>query len=146
MASLTQWTQVWANSRRRWRTGKPGLLQSMGWQRVGPWLSNWNKCLGESDDRQKHSTQRLPMLFQEGWMSARVATEPMRRKGPGQDTAHSGHFLSVLFSRFWHDLVKDPSCHWYCMLFHVPIKANRKEKIGESYCINTTLFHAFKPN
>ena len=35
MASLTQWTWVWASSRRWWRTGKPGLLQSMGSQRVG---------------------------------------------------------------------------------------------------------------
>ena len=30
MASSTQWTWVWANSVRQWRTGKPGLLQSMG--------------------------------------------------------------------------------------------------------------------
>ena len=30
MASLTQWTWVWANSRRWWRTGKPGVLQFMG--------------------------------------------------------------------------------------------------------------------
>ena len=30
MASLTQWTWVWASSRRWWRTGKPGMLQSMG--------------------------------------------------------------------------------------------------------------------
>ena len=35
MASLTQWTWVWANSGRWWRTGKPGVLQSMGPQRVG---------------------------------------------------------------------------------------------------------------
>ena len=34
MASLTQWTWVWANSRRQWRTGKPGVLQFMGLQRV----------------------------------------------------------------------------------------------------------------
>ena len=34
MASLTQWTWVWANSRRWWRTGRPGVLQSMGSQRV----------------------------------------------------------------------------------------------------------------
>ena len=34
MASLTQWTRVWANSGRWWRTGKPGVLQSMGSQRV----------------------------------------------------------------------------------------------------------------
>ena len=30
MASSTQWTWVWANSGRQWRTGKPGMLQSMG--------------------------------------------------------------------------------------------------------------------
>ena len=33
-ASLTQRTWVWTNSRRWWRTGKPGMLQSMGLQRV----------------------------------------------------------------------------------------------------------------
>ena len=31
----TQWTWVWANSGRWWRTGKPGMLQVMGSQRVG---------------------------------------------------------------------------------------------------------------
>ena len=42
VASPTQWTRVWANSRRWWRTGKPGVLQSMGSQRVGhdEWLNN----------------------------------------------------------------------------------------------------------
>ena len=35
MASRTQWTWVWANSRRWWRTGKPCMLQSMGLQRTG---------------------------------------------------------------------------------------------------------------
>ena len=35
MASLTQWTGVWANSGRRWRTGKTGMLQSMGSLSVG---------------------------------------------------------------------------------------------------------------
>ena len=34
MASLTQWTWVWASSRRWRRTGKPGVLHSMGSQRV----------------------------------------------------------------------------------------------------------------
>ena len=35
MASLTQWTWVWANSGRWWRTGKTSVLQSMGLQRAG---------------------------------------------------------------------------------------------------------------
>ena len=34
IASPTQWTWVWANSRRWRRTGKPGVLPSMGLQRV----------------------------------------------------------------------------------------------------------------
>ena len=34
MASLTQWTWDWASSRSWWWTGKPGVLQSMGSQRV----------------------------------------------------------------------------------------------------------------
>ena len=34
MASLTQWTWVWANSWSWWWTGRPGVLQSMGLQRV----------------------------------------------------------------------------------------------------------------
>ena len=32
--SPTQRTWIWANSERRWRTGKPGVLQAMGSQRV----------------------------------------------------------------------------------------------------------------
>ena len=35
MASLTQWTWVWVNSRSWCWTGRPGVLQSMGSQRMG---------------------------------------------------------------------------------------------------------------
>ena len=45
MASLTQWTQVWANSRRWWRTGKLGMWQSMGSLGVG---HNWATSLSLS--------------------------------------------------------------------------------------------------
>ena len=47
MASLTQWTRVWASPRRWWRTGKPGMLQSMGLKRVGHdrARSNWTTAL-----------------------------------------------------------------------------------------------------
>ena len=45
MSSLTQCTWVWANSGRWWWTGKPGVLQSMGSQRVtkrkSPEWLNW---------------------------------------------------------------------------------------------------------
>ena len=44
MASLTQWTWVWVSSGSWWWTGRPGVLQSMGSQRVGhDWATalNW---------------------------------------------------------------------------------------------------------
>ena len=34
MASPTQWTRIWASSESWWWTGRPGVLQSMGSQRV----------------------------------------------------------------------------------------------------------------
>ena len=46
MASPTQWTWIWASSGRWWRTGKPGMLQSMGSQRVGhDWATKLNWIL-----------------------------------------------------------------------------------------------------
>ena len=43
MASLTQWTLVWVNSGSCWWTGRPGMLQSMGLQRVGhDWATELN--------------------------------------------------------------------------------------------------------
>ena len=45
MASLTQWTWVWVNFGRWWWTGWPGMLQSMGLQRIGhDWETELN-CL-----------------------------------------------------------------------------------------------------
>ena len=46
MASLTRWTWVWVGSRSWWWTGKPGMLQSLGSQRVRhDWETelNWRK-------------------------------------------------------------------------------------------------------
>ena len=43
MASLTRWTWVWVNSGSGWWTGRPGMLQSMGLQRVGDnWVTELN--------------------------------------------------------------------------------------------------------
>ena len=43
MASPTQWTWVWVNSRSWWWTGRPGVLKSMGSQRVGQdWVTELN--------------------------------------------------------------------------------------------------------
>ena len=46
MASLTRWTWVWVNSGSWWSTGRPGVLQFMGSQRVRhDWATelNWTE-------------------------------------------------------------------------------------------------------
>ena len=46
MASPTPWTWVWVNSRSWWWIGRPGMLQSMGSQRIGHNLTtelNWEE-------------------------------------------------------------------------------------------------------
>ena len=49
-ASLTRWTWVWASSGSWWWTGKPGVLQSIGLQRVEhDWVTElnwWSVMLG----------------------------------------------------------------------------------------------------
>ena len=51
--SLMQWTWVWVGSGSWWWTGKPGVLQSMGSQRVG---HNWATELTEPVPSQGEST------------------------------------------------------------------------------------------
>ena len=47
MASLTRWTWLWVNSWSWWWAGRPGVLQSMGSQRVGhDWATELNWFLG----------------------------------------------------------------------------------------------------
>ena len=63
MASLTQWTWVWVNSGCWWWTGRPGVLQFMGSQRVGQdcdWTElNWTESDQDSTDARKTFTSPL---------------------------------------------------------------------------------------
>ena len=43
MASLTQWTWVWTNFRRWWRTGKPGVFVVHGVTKSQTQLSIWTR-------------------------------------------------------------------------------------------------------
>ena len=46
MASRTRWIWIWVNSGRWWSTGRPGVLQFMGAERVGhDWVTelNWTE-------------------------------------------------------------------------------------------------------
>ena len=72
VASLTQWTWVWANSGRWWRTGEPGMLQSMGLQRDG---HDWTTELNWTDS--------TPSSIHGGWFQERLL----------QGTAETAHSI-----------------------------------------------------
>ena len=65
MASPTQWTWVWVDSRSCWWTGRPGVLQFMGSQRVGhDWATelNWTE-LAHNLKQKKVSLPERYILF-----------------------------------------------------------------------------------
>ena len=55
MASPPQWTWIWANSGSWWRTGRPGVLRSMGSQRLGHDLATVNRASPPHADNDLHS-------------------------------------------------------------------------------------------
>ena len=63
MASMTWWTWVWVSSRRWWWTGKPGVLQSMGSQRVRhDWATELNCVHCITEQRMFGNLQIFPIL------------------------------------------------------------------------------------
>ena len=59
MVSLTWCTWVRVSSGSWWWTGRPGVLQSMGSQRVLTWLSDWS----EVSQRQKDKDYVIPLTW-----------------------------------------------------------------------------------
>ena len=56
MVSLTRWTWIWVRTGNSWWTGKPGVLQSMGSQRVG---HNWATELNWANDDCLHNNELI---------------------------------------------------------------------------------------
>ena len=64
MASLTQWTWVWVNSRSWWWSGRPDVLQSMGSQSRTR-LSNWTELI-----MYERVSSDLYEVFKAAWTSS----------------------------------------------------------------------------
>ena len=65
MASVTRWKRIWASSRSWWWTGKPGMVQSTGLQRVRhDWVLNWSETSGGQSIRASASAPVLPINMQ----------------------------------------------------------------------------------
>ena len=65
-ASLMQWTWTWTNSGRWWGTGRPGVLQSMGFQCIG---RDWVTELNWSTGRLRSSSLWTSVVHAEIWAS-----------------------------------------------------------------------------
>ena len=89
MVSLTQWTWVWANFGRQWRTGKSGMLQFIRSQRFRHDLettTSFLKCSGSMFTRRKMGLEirREGLGHQSKWEPKAIACQVAIHKGPGE--------------------------------------------------------------
>ena len=82
MASPTRWTWVWVNSGGWWWTGRPGVLQSMGSQRVGhDWATELNWLIFRNIEWVKSSSNiRDQICLNRSWFfKAEMLASPWNR-------------------------------------------------------------------
>ena len=82
MASPTRWTWVWVNSGSWWWTGRPGVLQSMGSQRVGhDWATELNWLIFRNIEWVKSSSNiRDQICLNRSWFfKAEMLASPWNR-------------------------------------------------------------------
>ena len=77
MASQTQWTWVWINSRSWWWTGRPGVLLFMGLQRV---RHNWVTELNWPQHNEGRIWQTNSKHYFQGWKTAESISSKIRNK------------------------------------------------------------------
>ena len=122
MASPTQWTWVWASSGRRWRTGKPGMLQSTKSQRVRhDWEMNNNYV--------PRTVLTLLLLLLSHFSRVRLCATP--------ETASYQAPLSLGFSR---------QEHWSGLPFPSPMHESESEsEVAQSCQTLNDLMHCSLP-
>ena len=87
MASLTPWTWVWASSRSWWWTGRPGMLQSMGLQRVRhDWATELNWTMWRA------LTAQEEQFWWTGWEIHLFGVCPRENGTKGSETVTSEFF------------------------------------------------------
>ena len=86
MASSTQWTWVWANSRRQWRTGRPSMVQSMGWKLGHDLVTEEEEMVLDSEWVLNSMTD---VFIRERWRRSRCRHTDMQGKRPLDDRGRS---------------------------------------------------------
>ena len=84
MESLTQWTWVWVDSSSWWWTGRPGMLRSLGLQRVRhDWVTelNWTELCTRGFPGGSVVKNYLPMQkTQETWVQSLGQEDPLEEE------------------------------------------------------------------
>ena len=104
MPSLTQRTWTWANSRRWWRTGKPGMLQSMGLHIPMLWicvsLSVTSDFLGPMDcSLSDFSAHRILQARILAWVAIPFSKRSFWPRDQTQVSLTMGKFLTIWATR-----------------------------------------------
>ena len=114
MASLTQWTWVWASSRSWWWTGRPGVLWSMGSQRVRlDWATEQHRQRNWTRVTQKEGLTQitkfhgcLALATSAFWFLLSISQLHL----PGRDALHITYFKKNPLSQRKENLVSFTNC------------------------------------
>ena len=111
MASPTRWTWAWVNSRSWWWTGRPGMLQSMGSQRVGYyWASKLNRSeLKKSTNKCLHLAFLYICCCCSATKSCPILCDPMDCSMPGFPVLHHLPEFAQIYVHWVGDAIQ-PSC------------------------------------
>ena len=110
MASPTRWTWVWPGSGSWWWTGKPGMLQSMGLQRV---RHNWVTEL-KTINYSASWYMTFLCLWKRCWPPSLLIWNPMLQPRPRAPAA-----ILLLKARSWGEFLGSPvvrTPHFHCRI------------------------------
>ena len=131
MASPTRWTWVWVSSGSWWWTGRPGVLQSMGSERIRHgWATELNgRVKHQSDGSGSQSSQLLSWEAVEvkAWKRGEVR-EPTRNKWEFQQVCWA-HSSGITVSSDW-------KSGWCCQFSS---SVNCRGQLGSIFYIHSVL-------
>ena len=133
MASPTEWTWVWVSSKSWWWTGKPGVLQSMGSQRVGhDWTTDLNSCW--------RSASLCGSAGKESaWSAGDLGSIPGLGRSPGEGKGYQPQYSGLENSMDCrvHGVAKSPT---WLSDFHYT-GGNRKGAHGKNLALKVQMFN-----
>jgi len=133
MTSATQWTWLWASPGWWWRTGKLGMLQSLGLQRVGhDWVT----------EKQEHWIE-FPVLYSVGFWSVGWS-ERLPGEGNGNPvwTEEPGGLQPMRPLRVRHYWATEHShthTHTHTKAFKILQSSSKQSRLWENCLVETSL-------